>query len=336
MTARQTLYRPADTTELSWRHATVTDIDAILDCARAMDGSDHPHFVTTREEIAVEFDHSYVDQARDSLLAIDRQNRVVAWGMTVLSPGQETLVRAFLFGGIRPDSRGRGIGRMLFEWQQERGLQQLASSDKTLPGWLLTFAEESAAGAAHLYDRFGFRVGRYFLQLTRDVRRPIDDRSLDDELRLLPFGQDWSEATMLARNNAFRDHWGSQPSTEEQWKEFVASLVFRPDLSFIAVGTNASGADEVAGLVLTSVNEEDWVPAGFSSGYIDLVGVAREWRNRGIASALLSRTLRAIADAGLERAVLDVDSESPTGALGLYTAVGFSESSRSMSFIREF
>jgi len=42
--------------------------------------------------------------------------------------------------------------------------------------------------------------------------------------------------------------------------------------------------------------------------------------------------LEAYREAGLDRAVLDVDTESPTGALGLYTALGFSPTTRDAAY----
>lgn len=327
---------PPDTDEIRWRPATTDDIDAIFDCARAMDPVDHPNYVSTREEIAEDFEHSHVNPATDTMLGLDPDGRVLAWGFAVLSPGQETLVRSFLFGGVRPEARGRGLGRQLLSWQQSRGLGQLASSDKTLPGWLMVFAEETATDAARLYERFGFRIGRYFLQLTRDLADPVVEVELAAPLRLVPYAPEWTEATRVARNASFRDHWGSQPVLEEQWASFVGRSVSRPDLSFLAIAEGESGADEVAGLVISSVNEEDWEASGYSSAYVDLVGVTRAWRGKGVARALLATALSAMAGAGLEKAVLDVDLESPTGALGLYTGVGFVEDSRSLNFIREF
>ncbi|HQG71102.1 MAG TPA: GNAT family N-acetyltransferase, partial [Rhodoglobus sp.] len=62
----------------------------------------------------------------------------------------------------------------------------------------------------------------------------------------------------------------------------------------------------------------------------------RQWRKRGVAAALLAHTLEAVKAAGLEKAVLDVDSDSPTGALGLYTRVGFAESNTSVNFTKVF
>lgn len=58
----------------------------------------------------------------------------------------------------------------------------------------------------------------------------------------------------------------------------------------------------------------------------------REWRGRGLASALLADVLQAYRDAGLECAVLDVDADNPTGALGVYTKLGFEPTAREVSY----
>ncbi len=54
------------------------------------------------------------------------------------------------------------------------------------------------------------------------------------------------------------------------------------------------------------------------------VGVgAPAWRRRGLAKALLARSLVAAREAGFTSAGLGVDAENPTGALGLYESLGF-------------
>ena len=329
--APASLPMPEPIGDIRWRAATTADVDSILEAMRAVDAVDHPHFVTTREEVEDDLNHSYVDLERDSLLAVDPDGRILAYGLVVLSPGQETLVRSIFIGGVRPAARGRGIGRHLLAWQVSRGLQQFATSDKPLPGWMIVWTDERATATVRLAERFDFRISRYFLELRRDLAEPILPRPLDG-FDIVPFTAERSEALRLARNDAFRDHWGSQPTTREDWDEMVSRAVFRPDLSFLAIAPEG----EIAGFVLSEVNEEDFEPQGFSSAYIDLVGVPRAFRRRGVAPALLTSTLEAIAAAGLEKAVLDVDAESPTGALGLYTGVGFSEGNRSLQLTREF
>jgi mycothiol synthase len=49
----------------------------------------------------------------------------------------------------------------------------------------------------------------------------------------------------------------------------------------------------------------------------------RPWRGRGVASALIGRNLRLLAERGMTEAALGVDAENPTGALALYERVGF-------------
>jgi mycothiol synthase len=59
------------------------------------------------------------------------------------------------------------------------------------------------------------------------------------------------------------------------------------------------------------------------SVYIGHVGTRRPWRKRGLASALLSASVRAAAAAGKTQASLGVDADSPTGAVGVYERLGF-------------
>ena len=198
----------------------------------------------------------------------------------------------------------------------------------------MTIVADGLPAAGRLFERHGLSIARYFLELRHDLRE-IPDAPLHDSVRLELFSAERSAATLNARNESFRDHWGSQPTDPEAWDAFIARSITRPDLSSLAIGVR-DGVEEVAGLVIVSVNPEDWEGVGFSSAYIDLVGVRREWRGRGLAQALLANSLRLIAAAGLDKAVLDVDAASPTGALGLYTRLGFTEATRSITYVREF
>jgi mycothiol synthase len=53
------------------------------------------------------------------------------------------------------------------------------------------------------------------------------------------------------------------------------------------------------------------------------VAVRRPWRRRGVARALLTSSLVGAREAGFTSANLGVDSDSPTGATGLYESIGF-------------
>jgi mycothiol synthase len=320
-----------DTDGLRWRPASTADLDVLTELYAAISRADHPNYTESREELEDQLGHSWVDPEADTLIALSENGSAAAFGQVVLMPGKETLVRSILFGGVHPDFRGHGIGRQLLAWQEARALQQLATVDLTLPGWIMVYADDRSQRTHRLAASAGFTPARYFTGLSRVLADPIPDLALPDGVRIEPYRPELSDAALQARNAAFRDHWGSQPMTGEQWESMLGLSVFRPDLSFLALA-----GDEVIGFLTSEVNEDDWDGQGYSSAYIPLVGVVREWRRKGIAPALLARAFTAFRGAGLERAVLDVDSDNPTGALGLYTGMGFVPETRETTFSKVF
>jgi mycothiol synthase len=320
-----------DTDGLDWRPASPDDLGALETLWADISRADHPNYTLSREELEEDFEHSWIDPAADTLIALTSDGAAAAYGQVELTPGKETLVRSILFGGVHPDHRGIGIGRQLLAWQEGRALQQLATSDLTLPGWLMLYADDRSVRTHRLAASAGFTPARYFTGLSRLLADPIPEIELPAGVRIEPYRTELSAATLEAKNAAFRDHWGSQPMNEEQWESMLALSVFRPDLSFLALA-----GDEVVGFVTSEVNEDDWPGQGYSSGYIPLVGVVRDWRRKGVAPALLARAFAAFRKAGLERAVLDVDSDNPTGALGLYTGMGFVPETRETAFSKVF
>jgi ribosomal protein S18 acetylase RimI-like enzyme len=327
--------QPALVSGVTWRAATLDDVDDIVALSAAMAALDHPEWSEPREEIEELLTLSFVDIARDTLLGVaasdDGESRVVAFGQALAPFEPETIVRSVLLGGVHPEFRGRGVGRSLLGWLEGRGRQQLAASGLALPGWLMAYAQDRNPGAVRLFERAGFPAVRYFSQLDRSLDGAIPELELPAPLRLVNASLELSAATRAAKNSAFRDHWGSQPTPVEAWDNFMTASTRRLDLSYLAVD-----GDEVVGLVILDVNEDDWVLQGYSGGYISLVGVVAPWRRRGVAPALLAASLRAARDAGLERIALDVDSENPTGALGLYTGMGFSTLHTSRAHVKEF
>lgn len=319
-----------------WRAATAADIDALWELEKAIGVADHPNYVPEREDISVVFDFSFVDVASDTLVGLDADGRMVAYGLVVLQPGQQTLVKSNLGGGVLPEMRGRGIGRELLNWQIARARQQLATSDKELPGWIMASCDERAPQNSRLYERAGLLCTRYFLSLDRRLSEPIREVPLADGIRVAGYTPDLSAAVHAARDLSFMDHWSSQAIPEESWNAYVTGPSFVDELSFVALGTEPDGSEHVVGFVLSSVNEADWAAAGYRSSYIGLVGVLGAWRGRHIAQALLAAQLAASRAAGHERATLDVDSASPTGALDLYTGMGFFPTNRELAYVLEF
>ncbi|WP_348788667.1 GNAT family N-acetyltransferase [Leifsonia sp. NPDC080035] len=320
-------HRPAHPLVAEWRPATPDDVDAVHEVVRAIDAVEHPNYLATREEVEEELGYSFLDLERDTLIGFSSDGRPVAAGSVLEPPRQETLVREFLNGGVHPDFWGRGIGRELLAWQIARGRQKLSASEKRLPGWIVGYADARAPQRERLLRRAGLEPVRYFLSLERSLAEAIPGVVPTEEVRIVPYTPELSAAVHAARDEAFLDHWGSQPLSDEQWESFLSGT-FRADVSFVAIA-----GDEVAGFLLSQVNEEDWVSQGFTGAYISMLGTTRAHRGKRIAPALLAASMSACAALGWERVTLDVDAENPSGALGLYTGMGFVETNRETGLV---
>ncbi|MBG6213115.1 MAG: GNAT family N-acetyltransferase [Cryobacterium sp.] len=319
-----------------WRPATDADVNGIWELRQAMGSVDHPNYLTARGAIAADFGYSHFHAEVDSIVGLDAAGRIVANGMVMFPPRQVTLVRSIPIGGVHPDLRGRGVGRVLLDWQLGRARQQLASSQKTLPGWVFAYADERAPHAARLFASAGMQLTRYFLTLERALDAPVRSVEPAVGIRIAQYRPEDSAAVHATRDDAFLDHWASQPMSDENWNAFVGGRWFRADLSFVAFGTDENGTEHVVGFVLATANENVWATQGFTGSYIDLVGVRSGWRGRHIAQSLLAAQLAGGQALGHEKVTLAVDSDSPTGALGLYTGMGFVPTHRKMAYTLEF
>lgn len=327
---------------LTWRSATPADAPALLTLRNDIAEADDEPYRETLAEIEEIFTAPWRDVAADSIVGVDTDGTLRAYGMVDTNPGDARTVRAFLVGGVHPTHRGRGIGREVLAWQVARARQVLAASGKELPARLAVFGEDTdPPEKARLYARFGFVARRFYSDLRRDLAAPVPDVPLDGSLRVVPWSAELDEATRLAHNDAFRDHWGSEPRTAEAWTHGRSE--FAPQWSFLVVD-DAPDADAlladpatdpetaaalrageplVVGYEMAGRYDEDFPVRGYTFGYTELLGVRRAYRGRRVAVAALAAAMRAFAADGMQYAALDVDTENPSGAHGLYASLGY-------------
>jgi mycothiol synthase len=307
-----------------FRAATQADAGDIHQLIRAAEIHDREPLVTPLEEIIEVFEDPHVDPEQDVLLG-EVHGRVVAWGRVWHHPSGDRLERAYLFGTVHPTQRRRGIGTTLFARQLERARSILETYDHDLPRYIRTSAWDWLTDAQQLYERFGFRPVRWFDELLRGLDPPLEISEIPG-VTICPWQPDRSEAVRVLHNEAFSDHWGSGVIDAQAWEKRNTDYGTRLDLSVIALA-----GDEVVGYCLNEVYPDDAELLGRRDGWIGTLGVAREHRGRGIATALIAAAIRNFRDAGLTHASLGVDADNPTGAHRLYYRLGFRLEKRSVT-----
>jgi ribosomal protein S18 acetylase RimI-like enzyme len=318
-----------DLAGLTWRplgNDVLGTWHALHEALNAADGGhEHLGLDDLRDELAPD----WIDLATDSRVGIDQDGVARAFGLVQVRPGDITLLRAACWGGVHPEWRGKGVGRALLAWQTGRAEAIVAARREALgdqpPAGALMIVEEQADSAARLAARAGFTLSRYFFVMRRDLAEPLPTPVTPSGLRLLTFEKavaadpGLDDRLRLAHNEAFEQHWGFQPWSADTWQQWeTGQRDFRGDWSFVALD-----GDEIAGYALSAGFRAEWEISGHTQGWTSKLGVRARWRGIGLAKALLAASMQAFAADRIQYAGLDVDSDNPTGAVGLYNALGY-------------
>lgn len=313
---------------LSIRNYQAADFDGLLALLNAAVQANEDLPPSTPAMLDARLNTPGCDPAQDVFVA-----EVPGAGLAGFSEGALRLLatRAMYFtrGAVLPAFRRQGIGRTLLEHQWSR-LLTIASTPLGLPLTLAARVPESHAGAIALYTSFGMQHVRYFLEMNRDLLRPLPALDLPPGLSL----RSWAaaeaiQAVLAAINEAFADHWDYVPESTESFQHRLAARLFTPEHSVIAWD-----GDQVAGGSLNTLGQKAELRMGRNTGWVNLLFVRRAWRGRGLGRALLAATMAGATRLGHTALGLNVDAENLTGAVHLYEAAGFRVTIRRVIFHR--
>ncbi len=162
-----------------------------------------------------------------------------------------------------------------------------------------------------------FEEVRRFYTMRIVLDEPVDAPDFPDGLEIRPYDSDQHlEAVHAAHQEAFRDHWGHSEDTPfDEWEKSVTARHTAPEKWWFVLWDVEK--DEIAGYSLCMVDQ-----AKDNMMDVDLLGVRRAWRKRGLGMALLRYSFHRFQQAGYTRASLGVDASSKTNAVALYERAG--------------
>jgi mycothiol synthase len=298
--------------------ADLPEIVRLTNADLAHDGV-REHF--TLDDFAATFRHpsDSFDAARDVLMA-EIDGRAVGTVRVDWVDASDGTREYRSRGSVDPIHRRRGIGRRLLAAGEELIRANAARHDTARPRVVGMFVDELQVARSALARGAGYEPVRWFFVMERagvDVDLP-DLLSLPDGLDVRPATRDDARAIWEADHEAFQDHWGGWDMSDASFLRWIESPEFQPEVAVVAWD-----GDEIAGAVLNAIYAEENKALGLRRGWLDSVFTRRAWRGRGLARALIGRSLRLLAERGMDTAALGVDADNPSGALGLYESSGF-------------
>ncbi len=175
-----------------------------------------------------------------------------------------------------------------------------------------------AIGEAAWLEAMGYAATEWGASLVRPHLDDIPVRRLPDGVEVRPVEPDQVRSIWEAHEEAFRGEWDFKEPTREDIDAQLAEPYLDPSLWKIAWA-----GDQIVGQVKSYINPEENAAHGHLRGYTEYISTHREWRNQGIAGALLAMSLQELKDTGMTEAALGVDTNNPGGAFQLYTSLGF-------------
>ncbi|MDQ3927605.1 MAG: GNAT family N-acetyltransferase [Chloroflexota bacterium] len=318
--------------EVRWqfRYYREGDVPALVELIGAADRADGVYKHTTEEDLRDTFSTPGLEPERRVLLVegppLPGVPQGVLLGFGRAFPGADSARNERIYNvalRVRPEVRKYGL-----EQEIARRLVGIARQQEAEPGAgpagrvrLRAFLFDSHASARQAWEQTGLRRVRTGWTMLRPLNDSIAQPHPVDGVTLRTYRRpEDNAATLQALNSAFSDMFDFQPLDDARWEHAMSASYVRPDLSWVAEPREAPGT--IVGFAICWIAGEENLRTGRLEGWVEGIGVVRQWRRKGIARALLLNSLHSLMSAGMEAALADVDSES-VAATRLFQLAGF-------------
>jgi len=273
--------------------------------------------ITDAEAIRNEWVSPNFDPAEDIRLVFAPNGTLV--GYIEVWKNTKPPVHPWIWGRVHPDYSELGIGSWMLTWAEEHAMRALEKVPADLRFAPRIGIYNQATESQKLFEDFGYHYIRSSYRMLIELETQPPAPIWPEGINIRTYNPETdAEAVYLADQDTFRDHFGFvEEPIEEGLERFIHLLTgyegFDPSLWFIAWD-----GDEVAGLCLCRPHSWDDPDAG----HVNILGVRRPWRKRGLGLAFLHHTFGEFYRRGKRKVGLGVDAENLTGALRLYEKAG--------------
>ena len=227
---------------------------------------------------------------------------------------------------VHPDAREKRIEAPMIHWCEEHLQEKAADHPNDSARFYQAYSNAKRISHISALESLGYEPVRYGIGMSRSLEN-IPKAELPEGIEVRPVRLEDCRKIWDASIEAFRDHWGFSEPEEEDYESYRTSKYFQPELWQVAWH-----GDEVVGSVMNYVDPDFNQKLNRKRGWTEEISTHREWRRKGIAKALIVRSMHMHKANGMTEVGLGVDTQNPNGALQLYQSLGYEKEREFITF----
>ncbi len=297
-----------------------SDYPAMVACANASFAADQIELIRTVDDLAREY-ASFTDcvPARDVWIA-EVGDEIAGYVRSSHWAQADGLYVYNQVAMVARKWRRQGIGGALHAWLEAHQRKLAAAHVNANAHAHQAFVMQGETARAAMLTKAGYHAQRHFFEMVRPTLDAVADFPMPSGIEIRPVQPEHLRKIWDAHQLAFTTHWGYAPNDEAVYQQWLKTKAQKPELWQVAWDTST---DEVAGQVKAFIDESYNKLHGRKRGWTEFISVGEPWRKRGLARALISKSLQAQAAIGMQDSGLGVDGANLDGANRVYEDCGF-------------
>lgn len=313
---------------LRFRHFVgESDYPIMVKIIEIVSDADQEEHVETLEDLRNDYAHLTNSDPYTDMLFAEVYGKPIAYSRVEWWQEEDPNDRIYShFVNLLPDWRHKGIEETIIRWCENRLRQVASEHPQDAQRFLQTYSSEFKPRFNQILADQGYAEERYFIEMSRPLDI-IPEAELAEGIEVRPVEKGDERKVWNASNEAFKDHWGYSEPKEEHYQSYQKSKYFQPDLWQVAWD-----GDEIVASVMNYIEHDYNKKFNRKRGWTENISTRREWRRRGIARALIVRSMHMHKERGMTEVGLGVDTKNPLGALTLYESLGYKKDKTWINF----
>ncbi len=306
------------------------DLQLLVDLFDACEKVDKLELSISIAQLRLELAYPAIDRERGLRLWEDTNGQLMGFGeLSIDEPNPGNLADGTLWFVVHPIARGGDLDRQIIEWAETQ-MKEVGRERQGQPK-LFTWSRDSRAERIATLHHHCFAEDRHFWFLSQPLTEAIPKPQLPAGFTIRAVDAEReAQAWVDLHNRCFIDTWNYHPLTVESYKSRLDNPEYLPELDSIAIDREG----KFAAICYCAIYREHNIFIGRQEGWVALLCTSPDFRQQGLARAMLLHGLDRLKALNMTIVKIGVDSENPFGARKLYESVGFDRLYTNIAYVK--